>query len=112
MRTDSLYVGVFRISQVVGFVCFVVGTLLLVLGLVKARRARLTAMNYTPSYPTFATTASIPQSNDVSDNHNEQVVTEDNSDTNEDIKKAENDVSDISQKLEKIFNIETDNKEE
>ena len=30
LRTDSLYIGVFRISQVVGFLCFVICTTLLV----------------------------------------------------------------------------------
>ena len=30
LRTDSLYVGPFRISQVVGFLCFLCGTGLLV----------------------------------------------------------------------------------
>ena len=38
LRTDSLYIGVFRISQVVGFCCFVIGlTLLIVLG-IKAKK--------------------------------------------------------------------------
>jgi hypothetical protein len=59
LRTDSLYVGVFRISQVVGFVCFVVGAIMLTLGLLKARRASLTARDYAPAYPKFVTTASM-----------------------------------------------------
>ena len=50
LRTDSLYVGVFRISQVVGFVCFVVGTILLVVNLSKAKRRELTAEDYAPTY--------------------------------------------------------------
>lgn len=50
LRTDSLYVGVFRISQVVGFLCFVIGGLLLTVNLVKARRAELTAGAYDPTY--------------------------------------------------------------
>ena len=59
LRTDSLTVGVFRISQVVGFLCFVLCTLALVLNLLKVRRARLTACEYAPSYPKFATSASL-----------------------------------------------------
>jgi len=39
LRTDSLYVGIFRISQVVGFLCFAVGGTLLILKLLKAHRA-------------------------------------------------------------------------
>lgn len=50
LRTDSLYVGVFRISQVVGFLCFVIGGILLTVNLVKARRAKLTAGGYEATY--------------------------------------------------------------
>ncbi|MBQ7592676.1 MAG: prolipoprotein diacylglyceryl transferase [Clostridia bacterium] len=49
-RTDSLYVGVFRISQVVGLLCFVAGTLLLVLGLVRAHKAKLAEGDYDSVY--------------------------------------------------------------
>ena len=59
LRTDSLYIGVFRISQVVGFLCFIVGAILLTVNLLKARRATLTARSYEPSYPKFASEASI-----------------------------------------------------
>jgi phosphatidylglycerol:prolipoprotein diacylglycerol transferase len=38
LRTDSLYVGSFRISQVVGFVCFVVFGALLIAGLIYSRK--------------------------------------------------------------------------
>ena len=40
LRTDSLYVGPFRISQVVGFVCFFVCTTLLVIALVMQKKGR------------------------------------------------------------------------
>lgn len=50
LRTDSLYIGVFRISQVVGFLCFVICTTLLVLGLMRAKRGVLDAQTYTPVY--------------------------------------------------------------
>ncbi len=59
LRTDSLYVGVFRISQVLGFLCFVVGALLLILNLVKARRAELTAKDYEPTYAKITGAASF-----------------------------------------------------
>lgn len=39
-RTDSLYIGVFRISQVVGFCCFVIGGVLLIVFGVKAKKAK------------------------------------------------------------------------
>ena len=50
LRTDSLYVGVFRISQVIGFVCFVVGTVLIILGLLNAKKLRLAQGDYEPVY--------------------------------------------------------------
>jgi phosphatidylglycerol:prolipoprotein diacylglycerol transferase len=44
LRTDSLMVGTFRISQVVAFLCFIVGFALLVyLGIRAAHRAKLAA---------------------------------------------------------------------
>lgn len=43
LRTDSLYVGPFRISQVVGIVCFVVSTTLLILGLILQHKGKLPA---------------------------------------------------------------------
>ena len=61
LRTDSLYVGVFRISQVIGFLCFVIGAILLVLGLMKARRTALTAESYSPAYPKMASAATITE---------------------------------------------------
>lgn len=50
LRTDSLYVGVFRISQVVGFLCFVICTTLLILFTVRANRKALDTEEYTPMY--------------------------------------------------------------
>ncbi len=65
LRTDSLYVGVFRISQVVGFVCFVVGTAFLIYNLVKARRERLTgSVTYEAEYPKFKTSATVATDTD------------------------------------------------
>lgn len=50
LRTDSLYLGVFRVSQVVGFLCFVLCAVLLVLGLMRARRRKLAGESYEPCY--------------------------------------------------------------
>jgi phosphatidylglycerol:prolipoprotein diacylglycerol transferase len=54
LRIDSLYLGVFRISQVVAFACFVVGSIVLIYKLLGARRARLTEASYEPAYPKFS----------------------------------------------------------
>ncbi len=109
LRTDSLYVGVFRISQVVGFVCFVVGALLLTLGLIKAHRRELTAKEYAPAYPKFVTTAST-QSED-----SEQDIEEATDETEEIPEEITEDIpedapTDISDKLQKLFG--EDNKED
>lgn len=53
LRTDSLMVGVFRISQVVGFLCFVVGTALLIRGFILARRVACENADYEPVYKSF-----------------------------------------------------------
>lgn len=50
LRTDSLYIGVFRISQVVGFLCFVICAALLVYLLIKNRRKKLDDCEYIPVY--------------------------------------------------------------
>ena len=50
LRTDSLYIGVFRISQVVGFLCFVICTALLCYFLFKKKRAVLDGEEYVSVY--------------------------------------------------------------
>lgn len=50
LRTDSLYIGVFRISQVVGFLCFAICTTLLVYFLIKSRRGELDKEEYVSVY--------------------------------------------------------------
>jgi phosphatidylglycerol:prolipoprotein diacylglycerol transferase len=50
LRTDSLYVGDFRISQVVGFVCFVCGSVALIFNLAKAYRKKKDGEEYAPTY--------------------------------------------------------------
>ena len=43
LRTDSLMIGTFRISQVVAFLCFITGTILLVTFAIRARKQKLLA---------------------------------------------------------------------
>ncbi len=50
LRTDSLYIGEFRISQVVGFLCFVICTTLLIYMLVRKNREELDKEAYAPVY--------------------------------------------------------------
>ena len=54
LRTDSLYVGVFRISQVVGFLCFAVGSILLTVQFIRVRRRRLDSIDYAPTYESIS----------------------------------------------------------
>lgn len=80
LRTDSLYVGVFRISQVVGFACFVVGAILLIYNLTKARRAAITAGDYDAAYPKLSHRMSTLTSTEV---ESEADVEEESSETSE-----------------------------
>jgi phosphatidylglycerol:prolipoprotein diacylglycerol transferase len=105
LRTDSLYVGVFRISQVVGFVCFVVGAIMLTLGLIKARRASLTARDYAPTYPKFVTTASMNAGAEeaVSDEVEAELESEETAVEQENAEESTPEYTDISDKISKIF---------
>ena len=51
LRTDSLYVGVFRISQIVGFCCFAIGTALLIYVIIKAKKKAYENQDYVSVYP-------------------------------------------------------------
>lgn len=53
LRTDSLMIGVFRVSQLVGFACFIVGGALLVRGFILAKRAECLTQDYEPVYKRF-----------------------------------------------------------
>ncbi len=50
LRTDSLYVGVFRVSQVVGFLCFVICTTLLVYLFFRGKRKEKDKEEYVSQY--------------------------------------------------------------
>ena len=120
LRTDSLYVGVFRISQVIGFACFVLATTAIIILLVRARRARITAGAYEAAYPKFVTTAST--ANSVSEENNSEgddFVNEDTAPVNVEISDdtqntgfEEPEHTDVSAKLEKLFNINTNENKE
>ncbi|MBQ9080250.1 MAG: prolipoprotein diacylglyceryl transferase [Clostridia bacterium] len=69
LRTDSLMIGVFRISQVVGFVCFIVGTALLVRGFIVARRVACEGAEYEPVYKNFIKRV-LPTKNNTPDMDN------------------------------------------
>ena len=86
LRTDSLYIGVFRISQVVGFVCFVVGSILLIYNLTKARRSAITAGDYEAAYPKITHRMGIA------------------ADTEEDIEDTNEEAVDVSEAYEKRLN--------
>ena len=73
LRTDSLYVGVFRISQVIGFLCFVIGMILLIYNLIKASRKAKDAQGYELAYKKLSKPSSMfnaegMESDDNSDN--------------------------------------------
>ena len=74
LRTDSLYVGVFRISQVIGFLCFVTGAVLLITQLLRVRRQRLNQEDYTPTYEKLSgqKAFSANQSNEEAITENDQ----------------------------------------
>lgn len=91
LRTDSLMLGVFRVSQIIGFACFVAGAVLLILGFKYAHRKELTAKSYETIYETGAT---------------ESVETEATEETVEEIDEEKN--KDISDKLKNLFENEED----
>ena len=101
LRTDSLYLGVFRISQIVGFVCFVVGAILLVLGFSKAKRAALTKEAYAAAYPKLSHTAATPTADAEASATNEDAE-ENEEDDAEEIDEEEK-AADISDKLKNLF---------
>ena len=102
LRTDSLYVGVFRISQVVGFLCFVVGSIFLVVNLVKARRRSLTEMDYSPAYEKLSSPATAAQSTVAIEDNDIDKNDGDNTDSETDATSY----SEVMDKLNKLFDID------
>jgi hypothetical protein len=91
---------VFRISQIVGFVCFVVGAILLTLGFSKAKRAALTKEAYAAAYPKLSHTAVAPEAQ-----ASEETATIDDTETEEDAEEIDEEAkqADISDKLKNLF---------
>ena len=91
LRTDQLKVGVFPVSIVIGAICFVGGSILLVVNLVKSRRAAITAGEYAPTYAKLShygeNTAQVNDAADTSDINEEE--TEAYTEPNEDEDAAE-----------------------
>ena len=89
LRTDSLYVGPFRVSQVVGFLCFVIGGILLTVLLVKAYRKAKDAEEYTYSYKKVPATAAVTENADADEVEEAVIINPDTSD-NENEENEEN----------------------
>ena len=69
LRTDSLWLGTFRISQVIGFVSFVVATALLIYCGIRARKKRLESESYSLQYEVGERIISDPEQDGIeSDN--------------------------------------------
>lgn len=83
LRTDSLYVGVFRISQVVGFVCFVCGSVALIFNLARSYRKKKDGEEYAPAYKKMSKPGAIFEgASDVID-ESESIETEENEESKE-----------------------------
>ncbi len=102
LRTDSLPIGIFRVSQIVGFVCFAAGLTLLIVFLEKARRKELSGRAYESVY-----------SKAFAANNNEDTTESTASEkTEEEVEEAVVADEDISDKLKNLFNDETEEKGE
>ena len=91
LRTDSLLLGsVLRISQIVGLLCFLAGTVLLVIGFEKARRKELTEKEYESVYSKSDLTDEVALDDEKEDEIVEKVLN----------------TEDISNKLKNLFDNE------
>ncbi len=93
LRTDQLKIGVFPVSIIIGAVCFVGGTILLIVNLVKARRAAITAGDYDPTY------AKISHYGENTDSTSAPISAENNEELT-DIEKKMTDAEDAPQPLD------------
>lgn len=115
LRTDSLYVGVFRISQVVGFVCFVVCGILLIVNLVKANRQRITDSGYNPTYAKISHYGTSTAENEDTDAlYGEEESGEENEGSEADTSEEAHTLSDetirsMEDKFRHLFNNENEN---
>ena len=102
LRTDSLYVGVFRISQLIGFLCFLVGTTLLIINFLRIRKHNIDNQKYIPTYAKISRheifdPEAIESEDAVSNNGENQQTFEDKLTTEE-----------ISEKIQNLFNNNSD----
>ncbi len=89
LRTDSLYVGVFRISQVIGFLCFVIGVAAIINGIMKSRKLQLLGdENYSGVYDKIIGIRETKAPYEAK--KSEKVVVEKNDPTLDDIEEKEN----------------------
>ena len=74
LRTDSLYWGTIRISQLIGFVSFVVGTILFIAFLIIAKKKRLISESYELQYSNEEKIISVEEDNDIDISTNNSVT--------------------------------------
>ena len=79
LRTDSLYIPgtPFRISQIIGFLCFALGTLTLIVCLIKATRREKDLEEYIPAYKKTSHASGIFEESNSTEN--EESVADDQS---------------------------------
>ncbi len=103
LRTDSLPIGIFRVSQIVGFVCFVAGLVLLIVFLEKARRKELSGRAYESVYSTAVAANNNEETSENNENNETEAVQPE--------KEVEEEIvadGDISSKLKNLFDDEND----
>lgn len=89
LRTDSLYVGVFRISQVVGFLCFVLGAIALIVLFMKANRRAKDEEEYELAYKKVSRPQSFFEENSEANTASEAELTDSDADTDDSDKGGE-----------------------
>ena len=67
LRTNSLMVGSFRISQLLGFLCFVTGSVLLTVFLIRAKKVKEDGEEYVPAYSRVTNPLSCPTAEKAAD---------------------------------------------
>ena len=78
LRTDSLMVGVFRISQVVGFMCFIVGTACMITFANRAKAEKeAETVEYSSVYARLRKTKSEEETEEKTDKELEEQARED-----------------------------------
>ena len=100
LRADSLYLGSFRISQVVGLLCFIAGIILIILSLKKSKIKKLKNEAYEKVYSSVM--LKLPELQELSDesNENNSKIEKDTEDT-EEIKITEGKENTVIDKIDK-----------